>query len=77
MFRQILVAIIGAVAAQLTAASLTLTPPVGGNREPYEAPRAAVRVAIVPGTTGDFFGAPILVSSVVPFLGAPQMANRE
>jgi hypothetical protein len=75
MFRQILVAIIGAVAAQLTAATLTLTPSVGSDREAYEAPRAAIRLAIVPGSTGDLFATPIQVSSLTPFLGASQISN--
>ena len=73
MFRQILVAIVGAVAAQLTAATLTFSP--SADREHYEAPRSAVRLAIVPGSTGDIFSSPILGSSVAPFLGASQIAN--
>lgn len=76
MFKQILVAIAGAVAAQLTAASLTLTSS-DSVREPYEAPPAAIRLAIVPGSTGDIFASPIPASSVTPFLGAFQLAHRE
>ena len=75
MFKQILVAMAGAVAAQLTAATLTLTPSVGSDREHYEAPPAAIRLAIVPGSTGDIFTSPILASNVAPFLGAPQMTS--
>ena len=75
MFKQILVAIVGAVAAQLTAATLSLTPSLGSDHEAYEAPRAAIRLAIVPGSTGDLFASPIQVSSVTPFLGASQIAN--
>ena len=75
MFRQILVAIVGAVAAQLTAATLTFTPSVGSDREAYETPRAAIGLAIVPGSTGDLFASPIQVSSVTPFLGALQISS--
>ena len=74
MFKQIVVAIVGAVAAQLTAATLTFTPSVG-DREVYEAPRTAIRLAIVPGSTGDLFASPIQVSSLAPFLGASQISR--
>lgn len=74
MFRQILVAIVGAVAAQLTAATLTFTPSLDSDRETHEAPRAAIRLAIVPGSTGDLFTSPIQVSRLAPFLGA-QISN--
>lgn len=77
MFRQIIVAVVSAVAAQMTAASLTFS--VAERPEPvrYEAPPAAVRLAIVPGSTGDIFASPILASNVAPFLGASQLAYRE
>jgi len=71
MFRQIIVAVVSAVAAQMTAASLTLS--VAERPEPvrYEAPQAAVRLAVMPGTIQEIFAAPVAVSNVVPFLGAP------
>ncbi len=77
MFRQIIVAVVSAVAAQMTAASLTFT--VAERPEPmrYEAPRSAVRLAIVPGSTADIFASPILASNVAPFLGASQRVRRE
>jgi hypothetical protein len=77
MFRQIIVAVVSAVAAQMTAASLTFS--VAERSEPvrYEAPPAAVRLAVVPGSTGDIFASPILAANVVPFLGASQLAHGE
>jgi hypothetical protein len=45
MFKLILVAIAGAVAAQLTAATLTLSASAGSGREAHEAPPAAIRLA--------------------------------
>lgn len=77
MFKQILVATVSAVAAQVTAATLTFTPADRHDHEPFAPRPAAVRLAIVPGTPNDIFAAPVLVSSVVPFLGAPQIANRQ
>lgn len=74
MFRQIIVAMAGAIAAQLTAATLDFTP--ADSHERFE-PRPAVRLAIVPATPQDFFATPALVSTIVPFLGPPQLANRE
>ena len=77
MFKQIIVAMAGAIAAQLTAATLSFTPPASNVPEPFEPRPAAVRLAIMPGTPNDIFAAPVLVSSVVPFLGAPQIASRQ
>lgn len=76
MFRQIIVAVVSAVAAQMTAASLTFT--VAERLEPvrYEAPPAAVHLAIAPGTIQEIFAAGTL-SNVAPFLGATQIANGE
>ncbi len=75
MFRQIIVAVVSAVAAQMTAASLTFT--VAERPEPmrYEAPQAAIRLAIVPGSIQEIFAAPAAVSDVVPFLGAPAVLS--
>jgi len=75
MFRQIIVAVVSAVAAQMTAASLTFT--VAERPEPvrYEAPPAAVRLAIAPGTIQEILAAPGAVSNVAPFLGASQLAQ--
>ena len=75
MFKQIIVAMAGAIAAQLTAATLDLTP--GERHEHFDPRPTAVRLAIVHGTPQDFFATPALVSTIVPFLGSPQMGNRE
>jgi hypothetical protein len=71
MFRQIIVAVVSAVAAQMTAASLTFS--VAERPEParYEAPQAVVRLAVMPGTIQEIFAAP----NVTPFLGASQPAQ--
>ena len=76
MFRQIIVAVVSAVAAQMTAASLTFS--VADRPEPvrYEAPPAAVRLAVMPGTIQEIFAAPA-VSNVAPFLGASQLTEGQ
>jgi hypothetical protein len=77
MLRQILVAITGAIAAQLTLATLGLKPLDRSDRDYQEAPRAHVRLATVPGSAADFLASPILASNVAPFLGASQLAGRD
>ena len=70
MFRQIIVAMAGAIAAQLTAATLDFSP--ADRREHVEPHPAAIRLAVIPGMPQDFFAGPAGLSSVVPFLGPPQ-----
>jgi hypothetical protein len=75
MFKQIIVAMAGAIAAQITAATLDFTP--GDKHEHFDPrPAATVQFAAVPGTAEGFLVRPTLVSTVVPFLGAPQIVNR-
>ena len=73
MFKQIIVAMAGAIAAQLTAATLDFTP--ADRRDHVEAP-ATSSVAIVTGAPRDF-AMPSGVATVTPFLGALQVANRQ
>ena len=74
MFKQIIVAMAGAIAAQLTAATLDLTP--ADRHDHVEAP-AASSAAIVTAVPRDFFAMPSGVATVTPFLGALQVANRK
>ena len=75
MLKQIIIAVAGAIAAQMTAATLTFTQADRAEPAHYETQPAAIRLAVMPGTAQDLFAAPALVSNVVPFLGAPQMAD--
>ena len=73
MFRQIIVAMAGAIAAQLTAATLDFTP--ADRHEHIEPQQSAIRLAIVPAAPRDFFVVPASVAAVVPFPGSPQRAD--
>jgi len=75
MFKQIIVAMAGAIAAQITAATLDFS---ADEKHEHFDPRPAptVQFAAIPGTAEDFLVRPALVSTVVPFLGAPQIVNR-
>jgi hypothetical protein len=75
MFKQIIVAMAGAIAAQITAATLDFS--ASDKHEHFDPrPAATVRLAAAPGTAQDFLLRPDLLSTVVPFLGAPQIGNR-
>lgn len=75
MFKQIIVAMAGAIAAQITAATLDFS--ADEKHEHFDPrPAATVQFATIPGTAEDFLVRPALVSTVVPFLGAPQIVNR-
>ncbi len=75
MLKQIIVAMAGAIAAQITAATLDFS--ADEKHEHYDPrPAATVQFTAVPGTAEDFLVRPTLVSTVVPFLGAPQIVNR-
>jgi hypothetical protein len=73
MLKQIIVAMAGAIAAQLTAATLDFAP--AARHDHFETP-AATSPAIVTATQ-DFFAMPSGVVTVSPFLGALQVANRQ
>ena len=77
MFRQIIVAMAGAIAAQVTAATLTFTPADSHDHHSYETPSAAVRFAILPGASHDLFAMPTMASNVSPFLSPLQTGGRE
>jgi hypothetical protein len=75
MFKQIIVAMAGAIAAQITAATLDFS--ADEKHEHFDPrPAATVQFAAIPGTAEDFLVRPTLASTVVPFLGAPQIVNR-
>ena len=74
MFKQIIVAMAGAIAAQITAATLDFS--ANDKNEHFDPRPATVQFAAVPGTAQDFLLRPDLVSTIVPFLGAPQIGNR-
>jgi len=74
MFKQIVVAMAGAIAAQITAATLDFSP--SGKHDHFE-PQAAPRLAVATGAPQDFFAMPGTMASIAPFLGPTQIANRE
>ena len=74
MLKQIIVAMAGAIAAQLTAATLDFSP---SSKHDHFRPETASRLAVVTGASQDFFAMPARVATIAPFLGAPQIANRE
>jgi hypothetical protein len=70
MFKQIIVAMAGAIAAQLTAATLDFS---SDEKNHHLGPRpVAVQFAAMPVNAQDFFATPAVVSTIVPFLGSPQ-----
>ena len=74
MFKQIIVAMAGAIAAQITAATLDFS--TADKHEHFESrPAASVQFAAVPGPGEDFLVRPALVSTIVPFLGATEVVN--
>ena len=76
MFKQIIVAMAGAIAAQITAATLDFSAVDRHEHfEPHPAP--AIQFAAMPGTREDFLLRPPMVSTIVPLLGAPQIVSRQ
>jgi hypothetical protein len=73
MFKQIIVAMVGAIAAQVTAATLDFSP---ADRHDHFEPQAASRSAVVTGAPQDFFAMPGTIASIAPFIGPTQIANR-
>ena len=69
MFKQIIVAMAGAIAAQITAATLDFSP--SGQHDHFE-PQTASRLAVVTGAPQDFFAMPGAMASIAPFLGPTQ-----
>ena len=74
MFKQIIVAMAGAIAAQITAATLDFSP--AGKHDHFE-PQIASRSAVVTGVPQDFFAMPGTVAAIAPFIGPTQIANRQ
>ena len=72
MLKQIIVAMAGAIAAQITAATLDFSP--AGKHDHFE-PQTAPRLAVVTGAPQDFFTMPGAIASIAPFLGPTQVAN--
>lgn len=73
MLRQIIVAMAGAIAAQLTAATLSFTPAEQYERTYYE-PRRVAPLAVIAGSPHDVFAMPSLSAGVTPFLSPQQVA---
>ena len=71
MFKQIIVAMAGAIAAQITAATLDFSP--SGKPGHFE-PQTAPRLAVVTGAPQDLFAMPDTIATIAPFLGAPSQA---
>ena len=74
MFKQIVVAMAGAIAAQLTAATLDLSP---AERHAHFEPHASPPSAVVIRAPQDFFVIPSRVATMAPFPGASQVASRQ
>jgi hypothetical protein len=74
MFRQIIVAMAGAIAAQLTAAGLDLSP---ADRRDHFAPQTASPLTLVTGAPQNVFAMPASVATIASFLGPTQIANGE
>ena len=72
MFKQIIVAMAGAIAAQITAATLDFSP--SGKHDHVE-PQTAARLAVVTGAPQDFFAMPGTIATIAPFLDAPSRAT--
>lgn len=74
MFKQIIIAMAGAVAAQLTTASLAFAPM--DRHDHVEAhTNASSRIVIAP--TPDVFVIPSRIATMAPLLGASQIGNRQ
>jgi hypothetical protein len=69
MFKQIIVAMAGAIAAQITAATLDLSPT--GKHDHFE-PQTASPLAVVTGAPQDFFAMPSRIATITPFIGPTQ-----
>jgi hypothetical protein len=74
MFKQIVVAMAGPIAAQLTTAALDLSP---AERQAHFEPHATPLSPVVIGVPQDFFVMPSRVATLAPFLGAAQVANTQ
>ena len=72
MLKQIIVAMAGAIAAQLTAATLDFSP---ADKHERFAPQTASPLAVVTGAPQDFFSMPASVATIAPFLGPTQIAR--
>ena len=72
MLKQIIVAMAGAIAAQVTAATLDFSP---ADRHDHFEPQTASRLAVVTGAPQDFFAMPGATATIAPFIGPTQIAN--
>ena len=72
MFKQIIVAMAGAIAAQVTAATLDFSP---ASKHDHFEPQTASRLAVVTGAPQDFFTTRGAMASIAPFLGPTQIAK--
>lgn len=72
MFKQIIVAMAGAIAAQLTAATLDFSP--SDRHEHFPSHTASPSAEVTPAPQ-DFFAVPGRVATILPFLGPTQIAN--
>ena len=74
MFRQVIVSMASAIAAQLTIATLGFS---SLDRHGHFEPQATSPLAVVTGAPQNIFAMPTSVATIAPFLGPTQMANRE
>ena len=72
MFKQIIVAMAGAIAAQITAATLDFSP---AGKHGHFGPETSPRLAVVTGAPQDFFTMPGAMASIAPVLGPTQIAK--
>lgn len=72
MLKQIIVAMAGAIAAQLTAATLDLSP---AHRRDHFEPQIASPLAVETGAPQNVFAMPAGAATIAPFLGPTQIAH--
>jgi hypothetical protein len=72
MFKQIIVAMAGAIAAQITAATLDFSP--SGKHDHY-GPQTASRLAVMTGAPQELFAMPGTIATIAPFIGPTQIVK--